>query len=244
MTDIKGIVTFRIGIRAYYDDDGSVIPRAGGIRINISGYPYTTDDTLVALIAEGSASFDERYGNRMVDECEDEELIIADSTLLEEDEVNREEENPEFDPHSLIGHIVPVFIDEDGDVIEPVWQDYHKKISEDMSLRGYSYLEFHLGGFSFTRDQVHPVDIDADLEEKESMEEEPDPGEAGENETGETEKEDALDIMPSASEETSAFRYAGSLLADTWFMAAGIGLILASLASLALIGMVVYHKRK
>ncbi len=229
MEDLRGIINFRIGIRAYYGEDGLVIPQAGGIRINIEGYPYRARGTQVALIAEGSSHFQKRNFRGILEENDDVAVIQTNSDVSETEVQN----NTRFDPHTLIRHIIPVFVDNDGSVIHPLWQDYHKRIVEDQNLWGYSYTEYHLGGFSFTRDQIPSM-----VKDEEDLEEEED------DVTDEREdNDDTISIMPTSNEETKT-KDTGSILSSSWVWAAGIGSVLAALGAVAMISIVVLSRKR
>ncbi len=227
--DIHGTINFRIGIRAYYGEDGSVIPQAGGIKINIDGYPYRARDTQVALIAEGSSHFQKRNYRGILEENDNDDVIQTTSDVTE----TEVQDNSRFDPHTLIRHIIPVFVDNEGEVYQPLWQDYHKRIVEDQNLWGYSYTEYHLGGFSFTRDQVPPM-----VKDEEDPEEED--GEVSEEID---DNDDMINIMPTSNEETST-KDAGSILSSTWVWAAGIGSVLVALGAVAMICILVLTRKR
>jgi acylphosphatase len=248
MTDLRDLISFEIGIRAYYDEDGSVVPQAGGIEINIAGYPYKARDTQVALIAEGSSYYNEKY-NVWIHEDDDDVYILEEEIEEDEEEDPEEDEDSRIDPGSLIGHIIPVFIDNDGEVFEPLWQDYHRSIREDENLWGYSYSEYHLGAFSFTRDQVPSVDNEEDDpeededegEDPEEDEEEEDP-EEDEDESRE-ENDDTIGLINSSGDD-SASKDAGSVLSSTLAWAVGIGTILAVLAGVLVLGILLYARKR
>ncbi len=245
MTDLKELITFQMGIRAYYAEDGSVIPQAGGIRINIAGYPYKARDTQVALIAEGSSHYNERYPVAWIQEDEESETDVY---MLDEEEDDEEEEGTDIDPRSLIRHIIPVFVNNEGEVYQPLWQDYHKRIVEEENLWGYLYSEYHLGAFSFTRDQVPPVDKDVEEENPEEEEEYPeyeeeeDPEEIEEEEGTEESTDDTIGLVTPSDDTTS--KDAGAALTSTWVLAAGIGAVVAVLGTVALIGILVFAGKR